>query len=341
MTGIFMAAFSYVAALMGAGFASGQEVVTYFSVFGKYGWLGIIVASALIAIFGGIVSEYAFKRNIGYNEILSEIFFDKTARAIKLLICIYSVIVIAVMDACFGEICAMLCGLPKFAGALILSIACGVLLVCEKSATLKFNGVAGGLLFISAISVCLFLLGYREHQAFGDLNNALCSAVSGSVYAGYNLITVGVVLANGRLFLKNKNDGMVCGAISGVMIFILLMLMWGLIGIYYGKIDLGEIPMLTLTMRENIHLTRIYSLIMAAAVFTTAISSGMCAAEYMEKAVGKAKGACFVAGLGLALSGAGFSVLIDTLYRYSGYAGIAAAFAVMVKLIKQAYFTNN
>ena len=60
MPGIFLAAFSYVAALMGAGFASGQETLTFFAVFSEYGIIGIAAASLIIGIFGGMVSEYAF-----------------------------------------------------------------------------------------------------------------------------------------------------------------------------------------------------------------------------------------------------------------------------------------
>lgn len=341
MYGIFAAAFSYVAALMGAGFASGQEVVTFFSVFGKYGVIGIAAASVVIAFFGGIVSEIALKKDIGYNEIISEIFSEKTARAVKMLIFVYSVIVMAVMEACFGEMCALFYGLPNFAGALLLGGVCMILLIKGASATLKFNGAVGAVLFIAAASVCLFLLGYREHQTFSGLSMAINSTVSGSVYAGYNLITVGVVLANGRMFLKNKNEGILCGAAGGAMIFVLLILMWGIIGIYYGKTDLGEIPMLTLTLRESRYLAYGYSLIMAAAILTTAISSGMCAAEYMENKIGRVKGICLVVGVGIALSGAGFSTLIDRLYRYSGYVGIAAAFAVILKLTKMIIYDNR
>lgn len=332
MLGIFAAAFSYVAALMGAGFASGQEVVTFFVVFGRYGIIGIAVASLLIGVFGSVISEYAMRNNEGYTGIISKLIPRRIGAVIQVLTFVYSISVIAVMLACFGEIGTVLYGVPRLMGAVILAAVCIFLLLKGSNTALKFNGAIGAVLFIATASVCLFLLGYREHQTFSEAGDA---AVSGGVYAGYNLISVGTVLASGRMFLRKKNDGILCGAAAGVMIFLLLAMMWGIIGIYYGKINLGELPMLTLTLRENYMLSRVYALVIAAAVLTTALSSGMCAVEYIEERVGTKKAVAAVMGVGLALSGAGFSKLIDTVYRYCGYVGIAAAFFVMVMVINK------
>ncbi len=331
MKGIFISAFSYVAALMGAGFASGQEIVTFFVVFEKFGIVGIALSALLIGIFGGLVSEYAMLTSTGYNQIISELMSQRCAGAIKLLTFVYSIAVIAVMLACFGELTAMLYSIPKLAGAGALALLCTFLLIKGSDAALKCNGIIGALLFLVTASVCLYLLGYREHQTFSNADKLIGATASGGIYAGYNLISVGAMLANGRVFLKKKGDGILCGAVSGMMIFTLLALMWGIMSIYYGKINLGELPMLTLTMRESSVLARIYALIITAAVLTTALSGGMSAVEYIEERTGNKRAVIFVMGTGLALSGAGFSGLIDTLYRYCGYLGVVAAFFVMLK----------
>jgi len=333
MAGVFLAAFSYVAALMGAGFASGQEVATFFVVFGKWGMVGILLSAALIGLFGGLVSEYAMQKKMNYGEIILEVAEGKIARLLNILTLVYSVAVISVMLACFGELGRILFGLPKFTGAVFLSVFCGFLLIKNNKTTLCFNGIAGVVIFILCAAVCLFLLGYREHQTFN--NTAVGAGVSGGVYAGYNLINVGSVLANGRVFLKKRGDGILCGTVTAVMIFVLLTLMWGILGIYYGKIDLGEIPMLTLTMRESAGLSWIYALVIAVAVITTAFSGGMCAVELTETKNGKVKSVVAVMGIGLALSGAGFSGLINTLYRYCGYAGIIAVAFVGFSIFKK------
>ena len=331
MTGIFLAAFSYAAALMGAGFASGQETLMFFAVFSHYGAVGIVIASMIIGAFGGIVSECALRYDRGYNELTGELLPCRLRQGIDVLTFAFSICTLAVMCACFGEIAGMLFGIKPVFGALALAALTAAVLLRGKKSTVIINSAVGAVIFVAAAAVCLYLLGYREHQSFAPLN----AAVSGVSYAGYNLITAGAVLTSGRIFLKKRGEGYLTGIVSGIMIFILLTLMWAIISVYYGKINLGELPMLTLTLRESRALALCYSLIMSAAVFTTAVSNGLCATEYARVYIGQKRAVVLCAALGLILSGTGFSRLIDTAYRYCGIAGIVIAVAVMTMMAKK------
>lgn len=234
------------------------------------------------------------------------------------------------MCACFGELMNMLFGINKLLGAVLLAGVTTLVLFTGSEGTAAVNAAIGVIMFIAAATVCLYLLGYREHQTFAPIG----AAVSGINYAGYNLITSGTILASGRIFLKKRGDGFAAGAVSGIMIFILLTLMWGIISIYYGKINLGELPMMTLALRESRELALFYGLIIAAAVFTTAISNGLCASQYLEGYLPNKAGAIIVMLLSLILSCVGFSGLIDTVYRYCGAAGIILAFALIFRIKK-------
>lgn len=331
MVGIFLAAFSYTAALMGAGFASGQETLTFFVVFSHYGALGIVVASILIGMFGGIVSEYALRSGRGYNEITGELFPCYVRKGVDTLALVFSICTLAVMCACFGELLSVMFGFDCRIGAAILAVLTAAVLLKGRESTVVLNSTIGAVLFVAVSAVCLYLLGYREHQSFA----AIEAAVSGASYAGYNLITAGTVLTSGRMFLKRRGEGYMVGVVSGIMIYILMTLMWGIISIYYGKINLGELPMLTLTLRESRTLALVYSVIMAAAVFTTALSNGLYASEHLKYYIERKHAVCLCVALGAVLSGAGFSRLINTAYRYSGAAGIIIAVGVMVCILKK------
>ena len=52
-------ALTYVGAIVGAGFASGQELTRFFVVFGGSGLLGIIIAGSIFAILGAVVIDLA------------------------------------------------------------------------------------------------------------------------------------------------------------------------------------------------------------------------------------------------------------------------------------------
>ena len=51
MKQIIIASYSFIAAVIGAGFASGQEIMCYFVRFGKLGFPGIVIFAAVFAVF--------------------------------------------------------------------------------------------------------------------------------------------------------------------------------------------------------------------------------------------------------------------------------------------------
>ena len=330
LLGIFLAAFSYVAALTGAGLASGQEVLAFFSAFSRYGVIGIAAASVLIGAFGGAVSEYALHADIGYEEMTARLFSCRGKRLYSVLVFAFSVCTCAVMCACFGSLFEMM-GLSSAVGSGVLAAACAAVLICGGGAAVRINAALGAAIFICAASVCLYLLGYREHQAF----RGGAALASGVTYAGYNLISVGTVLASGRMFLKRKGDGFLVGFASAVMVFVLLTLMWAILCIYEGKINLGELPIVTLALRESKALAAGYSAVIAAAVFTTGISSGMCAAEHIAPYTGRRRAVMLCMAAAFVISGAGFSALVNTVYRYCGMVGIFAACVVIYKVMRR------
>lgn len=54
----FQVAATYVGAVMGAGFASGQEIQQFFTRFGRWGLVGIVVSALLFLSLGGACWTY-------------------------------------------------------------------------------------------------------------------------------------------------------------------------------------------------------------------------------------------------------------------------------------------
>lgn len=82
---ILSAIFVIIGAIVGAGFASGQEIYTFFFVYGKWGIFGIIIATFLIgaAIFKTlkIIKRYNVK---SYDEFLDIIIGDINLKNINI-----------------------------------------------------------------------------------------------------------------------------------------------------------------------------------------------------------------------------------------------------------------
>lgn len=317
---VLFVAYSYIAALVGAGFASGQEILSFFVVHGKWGAAAIAVASLIFGLYAYFIIDTC--RNIpgnSYDSFINSLYKEKTAKLVYLITFIFTCAVYCVMIACIGEMTILLFNKPALTGQLILSIFCAVTLLCGSDFTLKFNGVLGMFITIAIISCTIYILRFREHQVFA---NQIKAVVSGGAYAGYNMLGSAVVLAGLSKTIKSRREAALVGIISSAAIFFMMLLIWALLSLYYKYINLGEIPMLTMALRQNKTITHIYSIVLLTAVATTAVSSAFSIC-HMTKGLFDVKKTVILIFLGgMCLSRFGFSSLINTVYRLCGYMGI-------------------
>ena len=332
MKRIFAAVFSYAAALVGAGFASGQEIIMFFVRYGKWSIAGIIFSAVMFGVFAAAVMEVCINRRTDdYSYFLSGIMPRGIQKVFAVLSLIFALSVVCVMSACFGETLYMMLGIERWIGAAAMSGATAVILLSGRKSALKMNAVIGAVIVIGVSAFGFYFLGYREHQAFSNFTESVVSAVS---YPGYNLLTAGAVLAGLSAFLRDVKEARMCAIASAVMMFIMMALMWLILSIYYNKIDLGEIPMLTMALRQSRLCGLVYSVLISAAVITTAVSNGLCAAEFIKPYIGEKLSVMMVCVIGFAFGTAGFSRLIDTAYRWCGYAGIIGSIYIVIKSFK-------
>lgn len=330
---IFAVSFGYAAAVIGAGFASGQEIVSFFVKYGRYSLFGILIACLIFFAFSYAVLCSCKEYNIhSYDELLTKFYGEgNIKKAIKIGIFIFSVCSMCVMTACMGEICVLTTGVRRIVGSLLFSVLCLFVLVMDGRNVLKLNSILGGFIIFGIIFSCLYILRFREHQTF---SNNIRIAVSGITYAGYNLLTSGAVLAGMSEMIKNKRDAFLTSLVSVIILFVMMFFIWCVLSTYYGKINLGEIPMLTMTYRQNNVLGIIYCIMLFLAVLTTGISNGFGAVDIGGKYWGRKAATLFSVFVSFCMSGAGFTRLIDTLYRACGYIGMAVVFSFIYIFIK-------
>lgn len=320
MKNIFIAAGAYAAALIGAGFASGQEIVSFFVRYGKYSILGVAASAVIFGVFAGaVIDECVERRTASYKEYLDGFMGRNIRKAVECMTLFFAAAVFCVMAACCGEMGYMLFGIKNIYGALVICVLCGIIMMYKTDDVLTLNALIGGIIIVSIITCCIYLLRYREHQAFAAGGKMIVSSIS---YSGYNLLTAGLILSQLASRIKNRKDAWLVGFAAAFSMFVIMALMWGLLSIYYGKIPLGEIPMLTLALRENKYIAAVYSVILFLAVFSTALSNGISAVNIIKNKIGKRWAVILVAAVGFCFSGTGFSVLIDKVYRACGYVGV-------------------
>lgn len=333
MRNIFLVSFSYAAALVGAGFASGQEIISFFVRYGRMSFIGVALAALLFGVFAAVILCGCIESStVCYSEYLEGIMPKPVRCVTEVLTLVFGLSVFCVMASCCGEMGYALFGIDTKWGVISMCIICALIFVLGTDGAMNLNAVLGFIIVIGIIACCFYILTYREHQTFSNNTKMAASSLS---YSGYNLLTAGCVLAPLSRRLNNKSDACLAGFVSACAMFVMMILMWWILSIYHGKINLGEIPMLTMAMRQNKTLTVIYGILLLTAVLSTAVSNGISCVNIICTKTGRAAAGAIVVACGLCFGGAGFSKLINTAYRICGYAGIFVVLYMLIISLKK------
>ena len=115
-----------VGAVVGAGFASGQEIYSFFNVYNENGLVGIIISSILL---GFIIYKVLKKSNdfniTTYNELLEKIHVpEKIKNILNIIINIFLLISFYIMVAGFTAYFKQEFNVPRIVTALIITGIC-------------------------------------------------------------------------------------------------------------------------------------------------------------------------------------------------------------------------
>ena len=330
---VIFAAYCYIATIVGAGFASGQEILSFFVVYDKWGIFGIIFACTIFGIYATVIIEGCrILHAEDYNSLLEKIMSKSVMKFSQIITFIFMCAVYCAMVACMGETVMLLWGCNPIWGRLAVSFVCLALLMAGNNASLRINGILGVIIVLGMISVTVYMLRFREHQTFLPQIRAV---VSGAGYSGYNLLGAGVVAAGFSKSIKSRKEAISVGIISGTVLFVMMMLVWALLSLYYKYISLGEIPMLTMALRQNGVVVAIYCIMLALSIITTAVSSGFGISDMIKKSLDNKRAAILIMLGGICISGIGFSSIVNIVYRLCGYIGILVNLLINFDIIKK------
>ena len=329
----FKIAATYIGTVVGAGFATGQEILQFFARFGIGGVWGIALATVLFVLFGFVIMQIGYKL---YAKSHLEIIRHSGGR---LLSFIMDVIITFFL---FGALTAMIAGTGAlFAQQFGISPVFGNILMAVITIATVLTGIDGVINSISAVvpfllvSVVVISLMSIFRTPPDMAANAVTTTINGGglvrawapaavLYVSYNI--VGSVAVLGPLGSRAVSEKAILrGALLGglglglgaIMIFFALHTnMAGISGL--------EVPMSHIAGNISRSVAILYTIILIAEVYTTAVGAlfGF-AARAGEKFRLKAR--TIIAATGVAAlfaSFLGFSNLVRILYPLVGYGGL-------------------
>ena len=269
----YQIAAAYISTVVGAGFATGQEVLQFFTRFGVLGTLGILVASALFVAFGIRIMRLGKKLQSTSHLGVIRACAGRLAPAIDGVITFFLLGALSTMFAGSGALFKLF-GLSGFLGSLLMALITSATVLFGFKGVVNCLSVVMPFLLVAVLTVGFLSLTASSRipivRADGSPISFLFSAV---LYVSYNILLSIAVLSPLGAGSRSKTTLILGAVFGGVGLGIGAMMIH--LAILYGPMDaVGcDVPMIFLAGRISPLLQLCYTSVIAAEIYTTAASS--------------------------------------------------------------------
>ncbi|WIM69016.1 hypothetical protein QP027_04565 [Corynebacterium breve] len=341
-------ALAYVGLLVGAGFASGQEVIQYFSAYGTKGIIGAMLACVLIVISGTVLFQlgsYFLADN--HSVVFDNVTHPNVSKFLDLSTMITLFSIGFVMIAGAGSNLQQQFGLSNWIGALIMTALLVISGFLDVDKITNIISAITPLLIISVLGAAVVTILRlpeldTEHLNEIAMSNQAASGVFGSWwvsalnYAGLCIIVgVSMILVIAGSQMNPRHAG--AGGLVGGMLFAALLILLTLI-LFFNMEDIVGADMPLLMVFDNMHpaVGVVVALIIYAMIYNTAV--GMFYAMSRRLSTGHPERFLpiylTVVGIGFLLSFVGFSDLVSWIYPILGYLGVVLVAVLTASWVK-------
>ena len=335
-----MIVFSIIGALIGAGFASGQEMYLFFYRFGIYGILGLILCSSLIGMTIYKTFLIIHNKNISnYQDFLNEVFYTgkkqpknkylNLSYISNVIVNVFLLITFYIMISGFGAYFEQEFKIHRLIGAISLAIICFVILLKDIEGVKKVNSI------VVPILICIILIISIMNIKTIDISRISLKhnynwIIKSIVYCSYNMILVIPVLVGMKKYVKNKKQIKAISIISGAIVFLLAISIFLWLTNINISFDNLEMPAVYVIDIKFPNFTWIYGIVILLSIFSTAISIGI---SFLKNITRNKKSYPQFVGImcisGALISNIGFSNLVKMLFPVFGYLGIIQIYYIL------------
>lgn len=326
---IFQIAVTYIGTVVGAGFASGQSIMRFFTVYGTVGAACIVITTFLFMWLGTKMMIYAHRiQAFSYQEFNDQLFgrvFGKIANLLTLLILLG---VTAVMLSGAGSIFAEQLRLPYQIG-IVISLVLGYLVMTkDMSGVVVANALVVPmlLLFTSLIALRVVdaegILGMTDwqYQQLGSYRWTLTPFI----YTALNFAFIQAVMVPLGSEIQDESTLKWGGIWGGIGLGAMLLIYHFALNSRMPDIMSYDIPMGEIVRDLGPFLHVLFLLVIYGEIFTTLVGNVFGVTRQLQSLYGLPQKpvilavllACFL------ISQAGFASLLTYLYPLFGYIGL-------------------
>lgn len=335
----------YLGAVIGAGFASGQEIVQFFVGYGPIGLKGTFITAGLLALLGAILFAWGAGRiQPNYQSLLTALFGRRFAVIMDVLLSLSLLLGICTMFSASGAV---------FYEHLYMPRNLGIFLAYSGVMAVLFGGYRGlvsaynilvpiKVLLLLSVAVLAALHGHESslsadcsgYQASAGGYRWFCASV---IYVGYNFALALVVLAE-YFRVVSRREGICGAAVGGAAAGGLAIISYLALSAYQPDVMHYQVPMLFVAGHVSGSAKAIYLVVLWLGIMTTAIANTYGFAQRLSQVSRLGYRPCLflAATMALPLSFQGFSTLVGTFYPAFGVLGVLIMAMLLIR-----YFSDS
>lgn len=338
-------AFAYVGVIVGAGLASGQDLLQYFLAFGAKGLIGIVALGVLNVIFGVVALQLgSYFRSDNHDEVFERITHPVLRRVIDVVLIFSAFTMGFVMLAGAGANLQQQFGVPTWAGSLLCALLVILTAFLDFDRIMNVIGVFTPIIMIAIAVLAIYSL-VTPHAGIAELNAAarnVTPALPNLWLATINYFALCVVGGIAMAFVLGGSilrigEARRAGRIGGVLIA--LVLGADALALYLNVDRSWDVNVPALEIARSIHplFAFGYTLVIFALIYNTAFSlfystarrfSGGSTSRMRLVLIG-------VVAAGYAASFMGFKKLIGVMYPVIGWLGVVLLIILAVGWLRE------
>ncbi|OFS84071.1 MULTISPECIES: YkvI family membrane protein [Oligella] len=341
----FLIAMAYMSVVIGGGFASGREVIEFFTGYGAWGIGGSLVAAFLFAFVGMQIAQISSRMQAkSHNQVLARLFGSTGGALVDYLLIFFLFGVGVIMLAGAGSTFAQQFGWDRLTGSIVMAVVV-VLTLCLnlKSIIYLISAVIPFLLLVILSVMAYAVFNGTFDVSAQDLHAEQFSVInllgwevpswfmSGVLYAAFNVGVGFPMLAVIGGMTKSESAAGQGGIIGGLGLGVLIVFLNIALYLNIDKLHAIEVPTLLLSSQMHPLLGYITVAALFAMIYSTAV--GMFFAFASRWAAPNSSKFRVIAVLstvvGVVLSQFGFGRLVGSVYPLMGVLGVVIIIAIM------------
>lgn len=328
--GIARVAAAYAGTVIGAGFASGQELLQFFVSFGPIGLLSMLLTGLLFAFLGSRILELGYQlRATSYHHLLHYVCGHRLGTILDWGTAVFLFGGLCVMLSGSGAVCRDYFGFTYWSGTVVMAAITTVAAIAGVRGISLINLIVIPLLISATLSVSFSSIAYHQHELLSTLTALPPQPQLSPVghwlpacllYVSYNILLGATLLAPLGRETPERSARLWGGIWGGIILAVLGLLIMLVIMLHYPEVLTYEVPMLYVSNAQHGLNQFGYAAMLLKAMFSTAMASLYACTTKLQSATRLPYAICLTAAATAALAGSqfGFASLVSVLYPLFG-----------------------